>query len=63
MPPNLLLFRVVVGLRPTSHAVAISDGAHGSIQQPAHNPVAVQTCCLQSHFLPYMNVMPQLMTS
>ena len=40
------------------HALAISDAAHGSIQQPAHNPVAVQACRIQNHFLPYMNVMP-----
>ena len=37
-----------------SHTVTILDVARGSIQQPAHNPVALQTCCSQSHFLPYM---------
>ena len=36
------------------HTVAILDVAYGRVQQPAHNPVAVQTCHSQSHFLPYM---------
>jgi len=31
------------------------DVTHGSIQQPDHNPVTVQTCRSQNHFLPYMN--------
>ena len=35
------------------HTVAILDAAHGSIQQPVHNPVAVQTYRFQRHFLPY----------
>jgi len=38
------------------HTVAILDAAHGSIQQPAHNPVAVQTYHSQRHFLPYMTL-------
>ena len=36
------------------HTVAILDVAYGSVQQPAHNPAAVQSCRSQSHFLPYM---------
>jgi len=36
------------------HTVAILDVAYGSVQQPAHNLDAVQTCRSQSHFLPYM---------
>ena len=34
------------------HTVVILDVAYG---QPAHNPVAVQTCDKQSYFLPYMS--------
>ena len=30
------------------------DVPYSSVQQPAHNPVAVQTCRSQSHFLPYI---------
>jgi len=44
------------------HTTAILDAAHDSVQQPARNPVVVQTH-LQSHFLPHQNVTPQLMTS
>jgi len=36
------------------HTVTILDAAHDSVQQPAHNPVTVQTCRSQSHFLSYM---------
>jgi len=36
------------------HTIVILDVAYGSVQQPAHNPVAVQTCHSQSYFLPYM---------
>ena len=32
------------------HTAAILDAAHGNIQQPAHNLVAVQTCHSQSLF-------------
>jgi len=32
----------------------ILDVAYGSVQQPAHNPITVQTCRSQSHLLPYM---------
>jgi len=38
----------------TCHTVVILDVAYGSVQHPAHNPVAVQTFRSQSHFLPYM---------
>ena len=36
------------------HTVASLEAAYGSVQQPADNPVAVQTCRSQSHFLSYM---------
>ena len=36
------------------HTVASLEAAYGSVQQPADNPVTVQTCRSQSHFLSYM---------